>query len=155
MSETSSPEKCTCKCEYSRIGSPRRFQPTEEMRTLATRLAKEGLTHRQIAANIINPHTGNPIDLNTFLKYFQSEIYKGRGDSTKPIHANVYREALAGDKWAMRYWIDRTDRLEESESRMFEDLIETSQTFRELVERMASKKIKEKIEKNGQEAKEE
>lgn len=136
MSETD--QKTTSTCKHK--GAPA-FRVSVELRNEVIEMAAAGLTHRQMCAKIVNPETGKQIDMSTFRKYFLDDVHRGRGKSCVPVHHMIYQKALDGDKWCAKFWIDRFDAMEEAEKKDLEHLLETNDSFKELVDTIVTRKI--------------
>jgi hypothetical protein len=80
-----------------------RFQPNAEQRRFVTAMAGFRFTADEMAVLIINPRTKEPINRETFFKYFGDDMRAGK----QRLKANIgkrYLESLNKGEWPAIHW---------------------------------------------------
>ncbi len=72
--------------------------PTDEIREKVKRFSRCGFTQEEIADYF-------DIDSKTLRKYYRVELDKTIVDATEELASNLYKDAVAGDKDARKFWL--------------------------------------------------
>jgi len=73
------------------------FEPSDQQRIMVELLKGCGLTHIEIAANVLNPRTGKGIDQDTLEKYFRRELDEGFGKTKAKVLGSMVQKAMSKD----------------------------------------------------------
>ncbi len=75
-------------------GAPSHFEPSDAMRAQVMTLSSYGLTHKQIAAVVLNPNTGKGISTATLHKHFQDELDRGKPIADSQVIQSIFQRAV-------------------------------------------------------------
>lgn len=73
---------------------PKHYTPTEKDRETVRKLLNYGLTHKETASLIENPHTGKPIDPATLRRHFPQECATSKTAMKARLIESLYERAL-------------------------------------------------------------
>lgn len=123
------------------------FKPTQLQILFAKRMGKVGVPHRQIARNIINPNTGNPISLETFTKYFAPHIDAAQATANYLIGGKCFELAANGDPGMIKFWLSRQGEWREalplSLDTTFDALANANKNYQQVLDKLINDKESE------------
>lgn len=89
-----------------RNGGRKPFEPNDKMRGLVQALAGFGTPQAEIALQVINPKTNEPIDSKTLRQYFRVELDNGEAVANSAVKGALYKSAVEkGNVTAQIFWL--------------------------------------------------
>ena len=79
-------------------GSPHRYIPNEEHRTLASQMSAVGCTQEQISKVI-------GISVDTLAKHYLADMDAARSKANAKVAQTLYQKAIKGDTVCMIFWL--------------------------------------------------
>jgi hypothetical protein len=86
-----------------RAGQPA-FEPTKEQRAMVRMAVGNRIPQAEICTALLNPHSGKPIDDNTFRKAFAGEIATAFFEMRLTYSAHLAKQAQQGSLGAIIWW---------------------------------------------------
>jgi len=74
--------------------SRHQFKPTEDQRFIVRTLAGQGMRQTDIAALMLNPHSGKPITDKTLREHFRYELDAGKAAAVSDLTEKAHQIAL-------------------------------------------------------------
>jgi len=91
------------------------FAPTDEQRRLVRSLATYGIPQDRIAAEVINPETGDAIDPKTLRLHFRAELNTGNTKATAQVAQALFNNAVKKNNVvAQIFWLKTQARWSET-----------------------------------------